>query len=849
MATATLHPLIRHIRRVVGAPSTADLPDARLLAGFATCGDETAFAVLVRRHGPLVFGVCRRVLGDWHAAEDAFQEVFALLARRAGSLRQPDQLGPWLHGVAHRTALKARGQAVRRHACERKAMMPSAVDPTDDLVWRDLRPVLDDAVARLPEKHRLPFVLHYLQGDAVDVVACRLGWPRGTVATRLARARAQLRQVLARQGLTVSGTALAAVLSAGTVSATVPSSLVTVAIQAATRAGAMAVTGTAVAGITLTQGGWNVMFSMKWKCLAAVLFVVALTVGGAGLLTPGSGAEKQGDAAAPAGEGEGGQPPEKPRQPDRLADDAAAQAIRDRPARTSERPSGDVEEAIYRALREQGHWQAGGGFTVFVKRLQGRRLLDVEIRREAGAAADAKVARARAATLKLDRKKGVVLFDLTTVAFAVGDDALYADQMTLPVPLPAPVAPSSREARRVLEEKLSAYEARPPMRFSPMGVAFIPAGNVIEEKPRQYQLQLLIVRVDAGGEDFGPHGKGEVLGRPRLVTLDDQDARYQVGQQIMVPGDEPGTTEFLTFGLAVQMKVKRLGDGRLRLDVAMEHSEVEPVGTKGRGGMRDSYIRPEAEPVGTKGWRLQKTTVAATERVKFGEEVKLVEKDAKGKAVRWALVRVLRMGSGDSRTGPPQAQPTEDKRANISAYVIAPPDVLLVQTARGMTPSAQNLDGQHLVRPDGTIGLGTYGAVHVAGMTIEQARLAVARSVHSRLKPAAKGLKEVLEGVSVDVVAYNSKVCYVIVDPAGQGEKVYRLPVTGKETVLDAVAQIEGLPPEASRYRMWVERMGKAGAEPELLPVDWRAITQQGEVSTNYQLLPGDRLHVKTVRK
>src|SRR5262245_28107408 len=111
MATATAHPLIRHIRRLAGAQPIAALPDAHLLARFAAERDEAAFAVLVRRHGPMVLGVCRRVLGDWHAAEDCFQNVFLLLAQRAGCLRQPERLGPWLFGAAQRTALKARGRA------------------------------------------------------------------------------------------------------------------------------------------------------------------------------------------------------------------------------------------------------------------------------------------------------------------------------------------------------------------------------------------------------------------------------------------------------------------------------------------------------------------------------------------------------------------------------------------------------------------------------------------------------------------------------------------------------------------------------------------------------------------
>jgi RNA polymerase sigma factor (sigma-70 family) len=191
MTTAEKSPVVRYIRRLATTLASAELSDGQLLERFAHQRDETAFVALVRRHGPLVLGVCRRVLRDWHDAEDAFQATFVALARQAGSLRRPESLGPWLHGVASRTALKARGRAARRRACEREAAAtrPTAVEHPDELVWRDLRPVLDEAVAALPGPCRVPFVLRHLQGRTVSEAARELGWPRGTVATRLALAR------------------------------------------------------------------------------------------------------------------------------------------------------------------------------------------------------------------------------------------------------------------------------------------------------------------------------------------------------------------------------------------------------------------------------------------------------------------------------------------------------------------------------------------------------------------------------------------------------------------------------------------------------------------------------------
>jgi polysaccharide export outer membrane protein len=159
----------------------------------------------------------------------------------------------------------------------------------------------------------------------------------------------------------------------------------------------------------------------------------------------------------------------------------------------------------------------------------------------------------------------------------------------------------------------------------------------------------------------------------------------------------------------------------------------------------------------------------------------------------------------------------------------------------------QPVAGQHLVRPDGTINLGYYGSVFVAGMTLDQAREAVYQQLKESFKE--KGIKAEIKSasyVNVDVIAYNSKVYYIITDGAGYGEQVYRVPVTGNETVLDAIGQINGLPAVASKKCIWVARRtaGPGGAQ-QVLPVDWKSITQAGGTDSNYQMLPGDRLYVK----
>jgi polysaccharide export outer membrane protein len=151
------------------------------------------------------------------------------------------------------------------------------------------------------------------------------------------------------------------------------------------------------------------------------------------------------------------------------------------------------------------------------------------------------------------------------------------------------------------------------------------------------------------------------------------------------------------------------------------------------------------------------------------------------------------------------------------------------------TRGTQMIRGEHLVRPDGTVNLGIYGRVHVAGMTQEQAKAALESHLGKTfLKPS----------VSVDVAGFNSSVYYVIFDGGGTGEQIFRLPFTGSETVLDAIGQVQGLPAVASKSRTWLARPTADEDDDEIYPIDWRAITQRGRTGTNYQIYPGDRIYV-----
>src|SRR5438874_5672646 len=194
--------VLHHLRRTALMHDGAGLSDGQLLECFLARPDEAAFEALVRRHGPMVLGVCRRVLRNAHDAEDAFQATFLVLVRKAASLRRREAVGNWLYGVAYRTALQARATAARRRLKEAQMRSPDSQDSTAASVVRlELQALLDRELSRLPQKYQAPIVLCDLLGKTKREAAADLGCPEGTVSSRLARGRELLRRRLARQGL------------------------------------------------------------------------------------------------------------------------------------------------------------------------------------------------------------------------------------------------------------------------------------------------------------------------------------------------------------------------------------------------------------------------------------------------------------------------------------------------------------------------------------------------------------------------------------------------------------------------------------------------------------------------
>jgi RNA polymerase sigma factor (sigma-70 family) len=275
MAAGRATEMVRSLCRA----AQADATDGELLTAYVARGDGAAFAGLVRRHGPMVLGVCRRLTGDPHDAEDAFQATFLVLARKAAAVRPRDAVGGWLYGVARRTARDARRAAGRRRAREGPmADLPHPPDP--DAAWDDIRTVLDEELARLPAGYRLAVVLCDLEGRPRREAARHLGVPHGTLSNRLAAARRMLARRLVRRGVTLAGGALAVTLTRHA-AADVPAALAAAAARAADPTTAVA----SAAVTVLTEGAIKAMFLAKLKLTSVLLILVTAAGLGGGMLT------------------------------------------------------------------------------------------------------------------------------------------------------------------------------------------------------------------------------------------------------------------------------------------------------------------------------------------------------------------------------------------------------------------------------------------------------------------------------------------------------------------------------------------------------------------------------------
>jgi RNA polymerase sigma factor (sigma-70 family) len=282
MANTRHHPILNYLRQVLGTPSAGGVSDADLLRRFVDQKDEAAFELLLWRHAAMVLHVCRQVLGDADAADDAFQATFLVFVRKAGTVRRRETLASWLYRVAYHIALKARARLKMRSATSAELDSLATSMHAEDADQRELRRIICEEVNRLPARYRTAIVACFFEGKTHEEAAHQLGWPRGTVAGRVARARDLLRRRLLRRGVMLTLSALLTALTVRTAQAAL-TRLVDSVIHTARLVAAGQAAGAVVAPhvAALAEG---VLQAMYWTRMKIVVFVVFLaSLGGAGV--------------------------------------------------------------------------------------------------------------------------------------------------------------------------------------------------------------------------------------------------------------------------------------------------------------------------------------------------------------------------------------------------------------------------------------------------------------------------------------------------------------------------------------------------------------------------------------
>jgi RNA polymerase sigma factor (sigma-70 family) len=282
MAAANVSTFLRQLTRGMAAETLREESDQQLVGRLLAGRDEAAFEAIVRRHGPMVYRVCWRVLQQAQDCEDAFQATFLILAQRLDTVRRQASLASWLHGVAHRTALQARTQGAARRRHEHKT---AGRCQAEDVTWRELLAELDAELLRLPEKWRAPLILCYLEGRTQDEAAGQLGWALRTLRRRLDEARAALGRRLTDRGVVWSAALSAVLLSDCVASAALAPRLIGSTVDAAaclTSGNAVLSAAVSAKVAALTQGVMRTMFVSKLKIAAAALVLLAAFAGGMG---------------------------------------------------------------------------------------------------------------------------------------------------------------------------------------------------------------------------------------------------------------------------------------------------------------------------------------------------------------------------------------------------------------------------------------------------------------------------------------------------------------------------------------------------------------------------------------
>jgi RNA polymerase sigma factor (sigma-70 family) len=327
MVNTPLDAVLHHVRATAGTGHTKERTDADLLHAFSAHRDQGAFTALVKRHGAMVLGVCRHVLKHAEDAEDAFQATFLVLAQNAAAIRKREVLASWLHGTAYRAAMNAKRAATRRRVHEGRARAMRSESSSADVSWREVQAILDEEILRLGEKYRAVFILCCVEGRSRAEAARELDVKEGTVSSRLAGAKKQLQERLARRGIVLSAVLAAAALASSRGRTAVPALLGEATVRAAL---ACAAGGTTASGVVspriaaLVGGVTRALFATRLKIATALLLAAAAVVAGAGFAIYQAPATQESEVMQEGERKAGTNAPERPKIEDQ------AQAATDR---------------------------------------------------------------------------------------------------------------------------------------------------------------------------------------------------------------------------------------------------------------------------------------------------------------------------------------------------------------------------------------------------------------------------------------------------------------------------------------------------------------------------------------
>jgi RNA polymerase sigma factor (sigma-70 family) len=357
MAATPVDSLLRYLDALAERRSTEGLADGELLRRFATRGDESSFAALVRRHGPFVLQVCRRLLADPHTAEDVFQATFLVLARRANFLRKPEAVGSFLYGVAYRLARRARVESARRRLHERRHLTPPPADPLAEVSGRELFAVLEDELNALPWKYRLPLELCCMQGRTRDEAARQAGWSLRTLQRRLEQGRSLLRNRLTRRGLAFTGL-LPGTLLAPPAAEALPTTVLTHTVRAAV---AFTSRSAGVVGLpseraaALAGGMLRVMYVTRLKVASSLLLALTILITGMYTLAPSSAGQPVETRVETRSEAPAAQPKADSKPPTRPVVDAEMERV----IRTDDAIATGLQWLVRQQARD-GRWSLDG---------------------------------------------------------------------------------------------------------------------------------------------------------------------------------------------------------------------------------------------------------------------------------------------------------------------------------------------------------------------------------------------------------------------------------------------------------------------------------------------------------